>query len=200
MNVNKNNLAKIFGVDPRTIERWQTQGLPHVSGGGKGVEVTFDSAQVIEWYAQREKDIENEKLRRELDDLRADGESDLQPGTTEYERYRLTKAQADGQELKNTRVTGEVIDTEFVLYALRGLASQISSIMDSLPLTMQRQFPAMTQTMIEGLRKETARACNACAKTADNLPRILEDYLMETTGNVPEKLRQQKGEWQPRNY
>ncbi len=48
--------------------------------------------------------------------------------------------------------------------------------------------------MIEGLRKETARACNACAKIADNLPRILEDYLMETTGNVPEKLRQQKDE------
>ena len=48
--------------------------------------------------------------------------------------------------------------------------------------------------------KETARACNACAKTADNLPRILKDYLMETTGNVPEKLRQQKGERQQRNY
>ncbi len=52
----------------------------------------------------------------------------------------------------------------------------------------------MTPAMIEGLRKETVRACNACAKTADNPPRILEDYLMETTGNVPDKLRQQKGE------
>ena len=194
MNVNKKRLAEIFGVDPRTIERWQVQGLPHVSGGGKGMEVTFDSAQVIEWYVQREKEIENEKLRSELDDLRAAGESDLQPGTTEYERYRLTKAQADGQELKNARETGEVTDTEFVLCALRGLANQISSIMDSLPLTMQRQFPGMTPAMLDGLRKETARACNACAKTADNLPRILKDYLMETTGNVPEKLRQQKGE------
>ncbi|MEB7100056.1 terminase small subunit, partial [Escherichia coli] len=103
MNVNKKRLAEIFGVDPRTIERWQMQGLPHVSGGGKGMELTFDSAQVIEWYVQREKEIENEKLRSELDDLRAVGESDLQPGTTEYERYRLTKAQADGQELKNAR-------------------------------------------------------------------------------------------------
>ncbi|RNJ04011.1 terminase small subunit [Escherichia coli] len=194
MNVNKKKLAEVFNVDISTIDRWQMQGLPHVSGGGKGVEVTFDSAQVIEWYVQREKEIENEKLRRELDDLRAAGESDLQPGTTEYERYRLTKAQADGQELKNARETGEVIDTEFVLCALRGLANQISSIMDSLPLTMQRQFPGMTPTMLDGLRKETARACNACAKTADNLPRILKDYLMETTGNVPEKLRQQKGE------
>lgn len=55
MNVNKKRLAEIFGVDPRTIERRQMQGLPHVSGGGKGMEVTFDSAQVIEWYVQREK-------------------------------------------------------------------------------------------------------------------------------------------------
>ncbi|EFB4599280.1 terminase small subunit [Escherichia coli] len=190
MNVNKKRLAEIFGVDPRKIERWQMQGLPHVSGGGKGMEVTFDSAQVIEWYVQREKEIENEKLRSELDDLRAVGESDLQPGTTEYERYRLTKAQADGQELKNARETGEVIDTGFCMYALSKLAQQISTIMNSLPLTMQRQFPAMTPAMIDGLRRETARACNACAKTADNLPRILGDYLMETTGNVPEKLRQ----------
>lgn len=154
------------------------------------MEVTFDSAQVIEWYVQREKEIENEKLRSELDDLRAVGESDLQPGTTEYERYRLTKAQADGQELKNARETEEVIDTGFCMYALSKLAQQISTIMNSLPLTMQRQFPAMTPAMIDGLRRETARACNACAKTADNLPRILGDYLMETTGNVPEKLRQ----------
>ncbi|EMS0076005.1 terminase small subunit [Escherichia coli] len=190
MNVNKKRLAEIFGVDPRTIERRQMQGLPHVSGGGKGMEVTFDSAQVIEWYVQREKEIENEKLRSELDDLRAVGESDLQPGTTEYERYRLTKTQADGQELKNARETGEVIDTGFCMYALSKLAQQISTIMNSLPLTMQKQFPAMTPAMIDGLRRETARACNACAKTADNLPRILGDYLMETTGNVPEKLRQ----------
>lgn len=55
MNVNKKRLAEIFGVDPRTIERRQMQGLHHVSGGGKGMEVTFDSAQVIEWYVQREK-------------------------------------------------------------------------------------------------------------------------------------------------
>ncbi|EPO3746926.1 terminase small subunit, partial [Escherichia coli] len=31
MNVNKKNLAEMFNVDPRTIERWQTQGLPQIS-------------------------------------------------------------------------------------------------------------------------------------------------------------------------
>ncbi|EMR5538220.1 terminase small subunit, partial [Escherichia coli] len=99
MKVNKKRLAEIFNVDPRTIERWQSQGLPCVSKGSKGIESVFDTAMAIQWYAQRETDIENEKLRKELDDLRAAAESDLQPGTIDYERYRLTKAQADAQEL-----------------------------------------------------------------------------------------------------
>ncbi|MCV4626179.1 terminase small subunit, partial [Escherichia coli] len=56
MKVNKKKLAEIFNVDPRTIERWQSQGLPCVSGGGKGVESVFDTAMAIQWYAQREAD------------------------------------------------------------------------------------------------------------------------------------------------
>ena len=99
MKVNKKRLAEIFNVDPRTIERWQSQGLPCASKGSKGIESVFDTAMAIQWYAQRETDIENEKLRKELDDLRAAAESDLQPGTIDYERYRLTKAQTEAQQL-----------------------------------------------------------------------------------------------------
>ncbi|WP_253030596.1 terminase small subunit [Escherichia coli] len=192
MKVNKKKLAEIFNVDPRTIERWQSQGLTCVSGGGKGVESVFDTAMAIQWYAQREADIENEKLRKELEDLRAAAESDLQPGTIDYERYRLTKAQADAQELKNERERGDVIDTAFCIYVLSKLASQISSIMDSLPLTMQRSFPQMTPVMLDGLKKEVVRACNACTKLDENIPRMLSDYLMETTGNVPDKFQPDK--------
>ncbi|HFV5646867.1 TPA: terminase small subunit, partial [Escherichia coli] len=133
MRVNKKKLAEIFDVDVRTISTWQNQGLPLISGGGKGNEAIFDTGKAIEWFAQREADIENEKLRKEVDDMRVAAESDLQPGTIDYERYRLTKAQADAQELKNERDRGDVIDTEFCMYALSKLARQISSIMDSLP-------------------------------------------------------------------
>lgn len=37
MNVNKKKLAEIFGCDVRTVTAWQSQGLPLVSGGGKGI-------------------------------------------------------------------------------------------------------------------------------------------------------------------
>ncbi|ENO4924610.1 terminase, partial [Escherichia coli] len=64
----------------------------------------------------------------------------------------------------------------------------------SLPLVMIRKFPDMKPSMLDGLKKEVIRACNACAKLDENIPLMMSDYLMETTGNVPEKLRQQKGE------
>lgn len=82
----------------------------------KGIEVVFDTALAIEWYAQREADIENEKLRKEVEDLRAVSEFDLQPGTIDDERYRLTKAQADAQDLKNVREEGIVLETELFTY------------------------------------------------------------------------------------
>ncbi|EHP6247188.1 terminase small subunit, partial [Escherichia coli] len=131
MEVNKKQLADIFGASIRTIQNWQEQGMPVLRGGGKGNEVLYDSAAVIKWYAERDAEIENEKLRRKVEELRQASETDLQPGTIDYERYRLTKAQAEAQELKNERDRGDVIDTEFCMYALSKLASQISSIMDS---------------------------------------------------------------------
>ncbi|PRV86909.1 DNA-packaging protein [Salmonella enterica subsp. enterica serovar Weltevreden] len=51
MNVNKKKLAEIFGCDVRTVTAWQSQGLPLVSGGGKGNEAVFDTAAAISWYA-----------------------------------------------------------------------------------------------------------------------------------------------------
>ncbi len=103
MEVNKKQLADIFGASIRTIQNWQEQGMPVLRGGGKGNEVLYDSAAVIKWYAERDAEIENEKLRREVEELRQASETDLQPGTIEYERHRLTRAQADAQELKNAR-------------------------------------------------------------------------------------------------
>ncbi len=104
-------------------------GLPLVSGGGKGNEAVFDTAAAISWYAERDASIENEKLRKEVDDLRAAAESDLNPGTIDYERYRLTKARADAQELKNAEREGLVLETELFTYILQRVAQEIAGIL-----------------------------------------------------------------------
>ncbi|MDT5386268.1 hypothetical protein ANLFBCOP_004708 [Escherichia coli] len=132
MEVNKKQLADIFGASIRTIQNWQEQGMPVLRGGGKGNEVLYDSAAVIRWYAERDAEIENEKLRREVEELRQASETDLQPGTIEYERHRLTRAQADAQELKNARDSAEVVETAFCTFVLSRIAGEIASILDGM--------------------------------------------------------------------
>ena len=118
MEVNKKRLSEIFGVSVRTIKNWQDQGMPVARGGGKGNEVLYESSAAIEWYSARDAAIENEKLRKEVEDLRLASESDLQPGTIDYERHRLTRAQADAQELKNAKDSAEVVETAFCTFVL----------------------------------------------------------------------------------
>lgn len=60
------------------------------------------------------------KARREVEELRQASEADLQPGTIEYERHRLTRAQADARELKNARDSAEVVKPRLLLRAVRG--------------------------------------------------------------------------------
>ncbi|EHQ0048312.1 terminase small subunit [Escherichia coli] len=181
--MNKKNMAKSCRVSATAFDKW---GVTPVER--KGREAFYDVASVIDNRVSNAiNQVTNDK--GEIDDdelLRV--------------RIRLLTAQAEAQELKNERDRGDVIDTGFCMYALSKLASQISSIMDSLPLTMQRRFPQITPAMLDALKREVVKTCNASAKAADNLPQILADYLNETTGNVPEKLLQKKGESQTRNY
>ncbi|HAV9176420.1 TPA: terminase [Escherichia coli] len=173
--MNKKNMAKSCRVSATAFDKW---GVIPVER--KGREAFYDVASVIDNRVNNAiSQITNET--GEIDDdelLRV--------------RIRLLTAQAEAQELKNERERGDVIDTAFCIYVLSKLASQISSIMDSLPLTMQRRFPQITPAMLDGLKKEVARACNECTKLDENIPRMLSDYLMETTGNVPGKFQPDK--------
>ncbi|MEH6042452.1 terminase small subunit [Escherichia coli] len=163
MEVNKKQLADIFGASIRTIQNWQEQGMPVLRGGGKGNEVLYDSAAVIKWYAERDAEIENEKLRREVEELRQASETDLQPGTIEYERHRLTRAQADAQELKNARDSAEVVETAFCTFVLSRIAGEIASILDGIPLSVQRRFPELENRHVDFLKRDIIKAMNKAA-------------------------------------
>ncbi|EFO0295196.1 terminase small subunit [Escherichia coli] len=163
MEVNKKQLADIFGASIRTIQNWQEQGMPVLRGGGKGNEVLYDSAAAIKWYAERDAEIENEKLRREVEELRQASETDLQPGTIEYERHRLTRAQADAQELKNARDSAEVVETAFCTFVLSRIAGEIASILDGIPLSVQRRFPELENRHVDFLKRDIIKAMNKAA-------------------------------------
>ena len=154
--------------------------LPCVSGGGKGVESVFDTAMAIQWYAQREADIENEKLRKEVEDYRAASEADLQPGTIEYERHRLTRAQADAQELKNARDSAEVVETAFCTFVLSRIAGEIASILDGIPLSVQRRFPELENRHVDFLKRDIIKAMNKAAALDELIPGLLSEYIEQS--------------------
>ncbi len=200
MEVNKKQLADIFGASIRTIQNWQEQGMPVLRGGGKGNEVLYDSAAVIRWYAERDAEIENEKLRREVEELRQASETDLQPGTIEYERHRLTRAQADAQELKNARDSAEVVETAFCTFVLSRIAGEIASILDGIPLSVQRRFPELENRHVDFLKRDIIKAMNKAA--------ALDELKIDLTEVGGERYffcneQNEKGEpvtWQRRQY
>ncbi|MBB8899651.1 terminase small subunit [Escherichia coli] len=173
--MNKKNMAQSCRVSATAFDKW---GVTPVER--KGREAFYDVASVID-----------NRVSNAINQI-TDDKGEIDDDQLLRVRIRLLTAQAEAQELKNERDRGDVIDTEFCMYALSKLASQISSIMDSIPLTMQRSFPQMTPAMLDGLKKEVVRACNACTKLDENIPRMLSDYLMETTGNVPDKFQPDK--------
>lgn len=116
------------------------------------------------------------KLRKELDDLRAAAESDLQPGTIDYERYRLTKAQADAQELKNAREDGVVLETELFTFILQRVAQEISGILVRVPLTLQRKYPDISPSHLDVVKTEIAKASNVAAKAGENVGGWIDDF------------------------
>lgn len=180
MEVNKKQLADIFGASIRTIQNWQEQGMPVLRGGGKGNEVLYDSAAVIRWYAERDAEIENEKLRREVEELRQASEADLQPGTIEYERHRLTRAQADAQELKNARDSAEVVETAFCTFVLSRIAGEIASILDGIPLSVQRRFPELENRHVDFLKRDIIKAMNKAAALDELIPGLTKETQSTT--------------------
>ncbi len=147
--------------------------MPVARGGGKGNEVLYESSAAIEWYSARDAAIENEKLRKEVEDLRLASESDLQPGTIDYERHRLTRAQADAQELKNAKDSAEVVETAFCTFVLSRMAGEVASILDGVPLSVQRRFPELENRHIDFLKKDIIKAMNKAAALDEIIPGLL---------------------------
>ncbi|MDE7592234.1 terminase small subunit [Enterobacter bugandensis] len=90
-----------------------------------------------------------------------------------------TNAQADEQELKNSRKMGEVIDSAFATYALLKLAGEVGAIMDSLPLDISRQCPGMEKCYLDSIKKEVSKVMNRASSISDEIQNMVEKYMNE---------------------
>ncbi|EIB9585266.1 terminase small subunit [Escherichia coli] len=98
----------------------------------------------------------------------------------EYERHRLTRAQADAQELKNARDSAEVVETAFCTFVLSRIAGEIASILDGIPLSVQRRFPELENRHVDFLKRDIIKAMNKAAALDELIPGLLSEYIEQS--------------------
>ncbi|WP_158538982.1 terminase small subunit [Marinobacter vulgaris] len=95
----------------------------------------------------------------------------------EAERLRLTRAQAEGQEIKNELARGKTAPMEIITLSLSTVAGAASGILDSLPLDIKRKFPELDTQMIEAIRRHCVKAQNEISRLDEVVVEQLRDYL-----------------------
>lgn len=122
--LNKSDMASSIGISVQAFDKW---GVPPVERRGR--EVLYDVKTVLE--------IDRE--RRQHNQRTPDDGGELEERLLRA-RAELTEEQAVAQKLKNQVTEGKLIDSDFCVFALSKLAMALSSTLDSIPLSMQRQF------------------------------------------------------------
>jgi phage terminase Nu1 subunit (DNA packaging protein) len=81
----------------------------------------------------------------------------------QHERARLTRAQADREELRVRELRRELADVRLVSYAIANFGSQARAILETLPGKIKRLQPKLTASDIEQIKREIVKIQNAAA-------------------------------------
>ncbi len=90
------------------------------------------------------------------------------------EKLRLTKAQAEGQEIKNAQLREELAPVALIEWVLGKVGGQISAILDALPSQLKKRNAKLTATNIETIRREIVKTQNIAARVTVDLDEYYE--------------------------
>ena len=160
--LNKRDMAASLGISVQAFDKWGVTPTER-----RGREVLYDVRTVLE-------------NRLEHQSQKQPAAEDDPAVNIDFERWRLTKAQADAQELKNAKDVAEVVETAFCVFVLSRVAAEIAGILDGIPLSMQRRFPELENRHIEFLKRDVVKAMNKAAATGELVPELLNEYIEQT--------------------
>ncbi|MGE6647957.1 terminase small subunit [Shewanella colwelliana] len=163
--LNKTDLCRSLGISTQAFDKWA---VPIHSKTGR--QCFYSMADVV---ANR---VGNERKKHQA----AEGDNDPDKPNLDFERYRLTKAQADGQELKNQKDRKEVVEADFCIYVLSRIAAQIAPVLDQIHIKVKRKFPDIPEKTIDAIKAEVIKSQNTAADLADGIGELLDEYLGST--------------------
>jgi len=151
----RDQVGRALEVTGRTLTRYAQRDddpLTPVRPGGPQQAAGYDPADVVRWA-----------IRQELAKLQqAAGNDDAID--YHHERARLTKAQADYQEIRNREARGELARVELIAFALANFGSQCAAILETLPGKIKRLVPSLSSEDVNEVRAEIVKAQNAAAR------------------------------------
>ncbi|MEG9862947.1 MAG: terminase small subunit [Flavobacteriales bacterium] len=160
--LDKNEMAVSLGITRQTFDRW---GVVPLAKKGRTT-----------WYDVRSV-VENRLTHAQT---KANAITNKEEGI-DYEKYRLTRAQADGQELKNELARGEVAPVELQSRVLSKCMAEAGGILDTLILTIARKHPELSTMQKENIKREVVKAQNAIANGHKLITQFLDEYIEKAT-------------------
>jgi phage terminase Nu1 subunit (DNA packaging protein) len=163
--LNKTDLCKSLGISTQAFDKWD---VPITSK--KGRECLYTMCDVV---GNR---VANERKKHVSNPTPEDNDKP----NIEFERWRLIKAQAYGQELKNEKDGKEVVEVTFCSFVLSRIAAQISPVLDQIHIRVKRKFPDMPERTIDAIRAEVIKSQNTAAELANGIEDLLDEYIRST--------------------
>ncbi|WMY72730.1 terminase small subunit [Buttiauxella selenatireducens] len=157
--LNKKTMARSCNIGVTAFDKWGVEPAER-----RGREALYDVASVI-----------RNRVDNELRKL-VEGAEDIDDQELLRERVRLTRAQADAQELKNEKERDEVIAVDFMRFILTRVTGEIASILDTIPLSVQRKNPGLDSRAIKGIQQDITKARNRAAGLSVMIPALVEEY------------------------
>lgn len=171
--LNKSDMAASLGISTQAFDKWKVSPVAKV-----GRSVYYTVADVV---ANR---LSKTQKKAQPKPTLSSGDGppvfDTVEAELEYEKLLLTRAQRQGQELKNEENQQLVVPTDFAAFALSKVAAEGAGVMASVPLNMKRQHPEMTPVQQATMERELAKGMNALSQLADRVPELVDEYYQQS--------------------
>lgn len=175
--VTQKEFARWAGYSDKQVGRLIEKGVL-VKGSQRGKMDLLDNAKRLVGYLKmlNQSGQAIDDVLDDADDSPEEVERRLKPLKKE-EDYLLTRERRIQLQLKNEVTARKQVPTEFAIFSLSKLSSQIGTILDGVVLTMKRKHPDLEPRHLDSFSKEIAEARNKAAALGDDLPRIADEFF-----------------------
>jgi len=126
IRLNRSEIAALFRVDVKTIDRWRSEGMPIIEASAQGKPAVYDVGDVIQWRRQRDKSADD-------------------PNTYADARRRREVAVASLREIEAAERARTMVNVRDVVAAVEQILGVVKSRLTTVPTRCA--VPAANQPM-----------------------------------------------------